>query len=69
MVTPIVPEEVSTHLNEASRLRSEAARANSESAAESRLAAQLLKETGMRVRDIGEILGVSYQRAGQLISP
>lgn len=68
IVTPVVPEAVRAHLDEASRLRAEAARANSESAIESRLAAQLLRETGMTVRDIGKTLGMSYQRAGQLIS-
>lgn len=67
-VNPVVPDDVSTHLSEAARLRQEATRANSESALESRLAAQLLRETGMTVRDIGETLGISYQRAGQLIS-
>lgn len=68
IVTPVVPEAVSAHLDEASRLRGEAARANSQSAIESRLAAQLLRETGMTVRDIGKTLGMSYQRASQLIS-
>lgn len=68
VVTPVIPDAVHEHLDAATRLREEAARANSESAVESRLAAQLLRETGMTVRDIGETLGISYQRAGQLIS-
>lgn len=68
IVTPVVPAAVREHVNEASRLRGEAAKANSQSAIESRIAAQLLKETGMTVRDIGKTLGISYQRASQLAS-
>lgn len=62
------PYRVWVSLAAATRLGEEAARANSESAVEFRLAARLLRETGMTVRDISETLGISYQRAGQLIS-
>lgn len=67
-IVPVIPKPVRVHLDEAARLREEVARANSQAAAESRLAARELRNTGMTVRDIGETLGVSYQRAAQLIS-
>ncbi|GAB2825352.1 hypothetical protein GCM10027022_15030 [Alpinimonas psychrophila] len=63
-----LPAEVVGHLAEAQRLREQAAIARSQSAEESRIAARLLKSSGMTVREIGRALKVSHQRAQQLVS-
>lgn len=67
-VVPIVPSAAQEHLQEAARLREIVATANSQAASESRRAAEELRKLGMTVRDIGETLGVSYQRASQLLA-
>lgn len=67
-VVPVIPESVRVHLDASQRFRQESLRANAEAARESRLAARELRNAGLTVRDIGEALGLSYQRAGQLIS-
>lgn len=67
-VVPIVPSAAQEHLQEAARLREIVATANSQAASESRQAAEELRKLGMTVRDIGETLGVSYQRASQLLA-
>lgn len=63
-----MPEEAQAHLVEAERLRAEAASAQARAAAEVRVAAAELKGYGMPLRDIGELLHVSYQRAHQLVT-
>lgn len=63
-----MPEAVADHLRRAGLLRAEAARAQSQAAAEQRAAAIELKESGIPLRDLGKLLGVSYQRAHQLVS-
>lgn len=60
--------EVLQHLSRAQSLREESKRAQSEAAKELRLAAKTLREQNLPLRDIGEVLGVSYQRAHQLVS-
>lgn len=67
-VTITMPAEVNQHLKRASGLRAEEARARTEAAAEVRAAALALKEAGVPLRDLGKLLGVSYQRAHQLVS-
>lgn len=67
-VRPVVPDEVAAHLSEAVRLREESDRTRAAAAAESRAAAGVLADEGLTVRDIGTVLGVSYQRAHQLVS-
>lgn len=61
-----LPAEVSQHLRRAEELRAAAARAQSDAATEVRAAAVELKESGISLRDLGKLLGVSFQRAGQL---
>ena len=44
----------------------ELARAEEETSIASRRAVSVLREAGMSMRDIGTIMGISYQRAAQL---
>jgi DNA-directed RNA polymerase specialized sigma24 family protein len=62
-----LPVDVHDHLELAQRFRDEASRAQAEAAREYRSAATALKAQGMTLRDIGQALGVSHQRAQQLI--
>lgn len=55
---------------QASAARERVHRAEAErraAAEESRAIARALADSGLGVRDVGQVLGVSYQRAGQLI--
>lgn len=63
-----LPEHVRQRMADAERLRKEAAAANHAAAEASREAARELKADGLTVRDIGEAMDVSYQRAHQLVS-
>ncbi len=63
-----LPDAVAQHLAKAQELREAARQANASSAEESRAAARALSADGIPVRDIGVALGVSYQRAHQLVS-
>jgi len=65
---PAVPVEVGQHVAAAARLRAQARTANSEAAREARGAAQVLRDAGLSVRDVGTVLGVSHQRAHQLLA-
>lgn len=63
-----LPPEVVEHLAASERLREQAAAARSQSAEEARIAARLLKTSGLTVREIGRALKISHQRAQQLVS-
>ena len=63
-----LPDEVTTHLKQAEQLREQSRQAQASAASELRQAARLLAEQGMSLRDVGAALGVSYQRAHQLVS-
>lgn len=63
-----LPESVRHRLALATKYADEATHAQAQSAAERRLAARELRSAGLTVRDIGAALGVSHQRAHQLIS-
>lgn len=64
----VLPQSARAHLESMRRLRSEAADAQAQAAVESRAAARALKDEGLTVREIGALLGVSHQRAHQLIA-
>ena len=63
-----LPDSVRAHLSEVERARDAEAEARSRAAAELRAAAAELKNAGLSVRELGSVLGISYQRASQLTS-
>jgi hypothetical protein len=62
------PSVAYEHWTRAAKLREESARVQTEAAEEARTAARALADLGLTVRDIGTLLGVSHQRAAQLIA-
>jgi hypothetical protein len=62
-----LPGHAREHWKRSKELREEADRIKAKAAEEARTAARELAETGVTVRDIGKLLGVSFQRAGQLV--
>lgn len=67
-VSVVLPSAAQHHLELARKLAEEAAIAQADAARERRAAAQVLKDAGLTVRDIGAALGVSFQRAQQLVA-
>ena len=63
-----LPDSVRAHLSEVERARHAEAEARSHAATELRAAAAELKNAGLSVRELGSVLGISYQRASQLTS-
>ena len=66
-LVPLLNDVTRDHLNNAQRLRDEAERANTAAATERRAAARELRGAGLSVREVGLVLGVSHQRAQQLL--
>lgn len=64
----ILPEDLTGEVDRAREMRERAEREARESAALARSAARKLAESGMTARDIGKILGVSFQRAAQFLA-
>ena len=62
-----LPPEVQAELERSAALREEAARNQAQAAQLSRQAARHLRDHGLPLRDVGQALGVSFQRAKQLI--
>jgi hypothetical protein len=62
-----MPGAAAEHWQQAKELRDVAERTTIQAAEESRRAAKELADTGVTVRDIGQLLGISFQRAGQLV--
>ncbi|OZG68332.1 hypothetical protein [Bifidobacterium eulemuris] len=63
-----LPQSVRHHLDEAQRLREREAEARAAAARETRAAVQELHGLGLALQQIGDILGVSRQRAHQLVN-
>ena len=66
-VMPVLPTAYLEAEAEAERLAQAAAEAKTMAARASRAAAHALRDTGMSLREVGTIMGVSYQRAAQLV--
>ncbi|MHB8263855.1 MAG: hypothetical protein ACYDGY_08950 [Acidimicrobiales bacterium] len=64
----LLPSEVQQHLQRSEELRAVSAEAQAAAAVEVRIAARQLHERGVGLRDVGKVLGVSHQRAHQLVS-
>jgi len=64
----MLPEDVTRELEESAALRERAASEQAEAARLLRNAACRLHNRGMPLRDVGIALGVSYQRAHQLVA-
>ena len=62
-----LPPDVAAELERSAALREEAARARAQAAQLSRQAARHLRDHGLSLRDVGQALGVTFQRAKQLI--
>jgi hypothetical protein len=62
------PATVAAHLDRSRQLIEQAATARAAAAFEARVAALMLHDDGVPLRDVGTILGVSYQRAHQLVT-
>jgi hypothetical protein len=69
LVTDVVfPESPKMHWERAAHLRKAAAATQLQAAAEARAAARELAAMGLTVRDIGTVIGVSFQRAQQMLA-
>lgn len=66
-VDVMLPEDVRRDIEESAALRDQAARSQARAAQLSRHAARRLRDQGLALRDVGQALGVSFQRAKQLI--
>lgn len=66
-VDVVLPEAVRYDLEKSAALREQAAQAQAEAARLARHAAGLLRSRGLPLRDVGQALGVSFQRAKQLV--
>ena len=63
-----LPDDVAQSLAERKRLTAQARKANTQAAEESQKAARQLRDRGLTLTDIGTVLGVSRQRAHQLVN-
>ncbi len=62
-----LPAHASEYIEASTQARIVEAQARVTAASQIRLAAKALKNEGVSLRDIGEVLGVSFQRASQLV--
>lgn len=63
----MLPEDVQLELDQSMALREQAKQSQAEAARLARDAAQRLHNLGLSLRDIGRALGVTFQRAKQLV--
>jgi len=63
-----LPEEVEARMAHIEALRRREAAARTEAAAESRQVAWMLRQQALTLADVGAVMGVSHQRAQQLIA-
>ena len=68
VIEPKVPERVALTLKRSHELTAEAARLQREAAEDARKAAELMRSEGMTVRDIGQVMGLSFQRVSQILA-
>jgi hypothetical protein len=66
-VTLTLPADVQAELDRSAELRDQAARSQAQAAQSARRAARRLRDQGLPLQDVGKALGVSFQRAKQLI--
>jgi hypothetical protein len=66
-VTLVLPADVRAELERSAELREQAARSQAQAAQLARRAARRLRDQGLPLQDVGKALGVSFQRAKQLI--
>lgn len=67
-VAPELPATVQAIVDGVRASREAAERASEQASAKAREAARILHDDGMPLRDVGRVLGVSHQRAHQLVS-
>ncbi len=67
-VRPEIPEQVTAHLRRAEEAAAQAQRATAQERAERAAAARAAQDAGLTVRDIGTVMGVSFQRAQQVLA-
>jgi formylmethanofuran dehydrogenase subunit E-like metal-binding protein len=67
-VTLVLPDSVQEALDRAAVLRETEAESRQAAAQATRQAARMLREQHLTLSDVGAVLGVSHQRAQQLIS-
>lgn len=66
-IHPVVDDSVTAEIEHARRDRAKAEELAELSSTRFRTAARALSDNGYSLRDVGTILGVSHQRAGQLV--
>ena len=66
-VTLTLPADVRAELDRSAELREQSARSQAQAAQLVRHAARRLRDQGLPLQDVGKALGVSFQRAKQLI--
>jgi hypothetical protein len=66
-VTITLPAEIRAELDRSAELREQPPRSQAQAAQLARRTAKRLREQGLPLQDVGQALGVSFQRAKQLI--
>lgn len=67
-VVPKLPNVFTEKYEAAKKYKEDADKANEKAMLASKQAAKSLKDQGFTLREIGQVMDISYQRAGQLIS-